>query len=122
MPQSSEEPVHAPLDKTTKTLTEPFGNFVNAQSASAWVLIATLLLAVGLANSTLAPVYFEFLHIEFGLSLAESDVTMSLQHWVNDGLMALFFFLLGLALKRELLVGRFRKGCRPVVQRLRCRS
>ena len=68
--------------------------------------MAALLFAVGLANSALAPVYFDFLHIEFGFSLAESGVSMSLQHWVNDGLMALFFFLLGLELKRELLVGR----------------
>ena len=68
--------------------------------------MAALLIAVTLANSTLAPMYFEFLHIEFSLSLADSSLAMSLQHWVNDGLMALFFFLLGLELKRELLVGR----------------
>ncbi len=105
-PATSHEPVKAPLEKTARTLTEPFRDFVNAQSASAWVLMAAVLLAVGLANSKLAPAYFEFLHIEFGLTLAESGLAMSLQHWVNDGLMALFFFLLGLELKRELLVGR----------------
>lgn len=87
-------------------MTEPFLDFVNAQSASAWVLLAALLLAVGMANSTWAPTYFEFLHIELGVTLAGRELVMSLQHWVNDGLMALFFFLLGLELKRELLVGR----------------
>ncbi|NNF15427.1 MAG: Na+/H+ antiporter NhaA [Gammaproteobacteria bacterium] len=68
--------------------------------------MAALLLAVGLANSALSPAYFKFLHIDFGLSLADRHFAMSLQHWVNDGLMALFFFLLGLELKRELLVGQ----------------
>ena len=82
-PASSHEPINAPLEKKTRTLTEPFRDFVNAQSASAWVLMAALLLAVGLANSTLVPVFFGFLHIEFGLPLADSRVTMSLRHWVN---------------------------------------
>ena len=70
------------------------------------MLIGALLVALGLANSSLAPIYFEFLHFEFGLTLAGRNFAMSLQHWVNDGLMALFFFLVGLELKRELLVGR----------------
>lgn len=109
---SGNEPIDTPLEKTTRTLTEPFRDFVNAQSASAWVLVAALLLAIGLANSPLASMYFEFLHIELSLSLADSGVAMSLQHWVNDGLMALFFFLLGLELKRELLVGRLSERTR----------
>jgi NhaA family Na+:H+ antiporter len=105
-PVSDSEPVDAPLEKPTRALAEPFLDFINAQSASAWVLMAALLLAAAAANSTLAPMYFGLLHVEFGVVLGDSGISMSLQHWVNDGLMALFFFLLGIELKREVLVGR----------------
>jgi len=98
--------VKAPLEDPARTLTAPFRDLVSAQSGSAWVLMAALVAAVTLANSSFAPSYFGLLHAEFGLSLAGRSIAMSLQHWVNDGLMALFFFLLGLELKRELLVGR----------------
>ncbi len=98
--------VHAPLEKTARSITEPFRDFVTAQSSSGWVLLAATALAVGLANSPWSALYFEFIHLEVGLSLAGSLFTGSIQHWVNDGLMALFFFLLGLELKRELLVGK----------------
>jgi len=104
--QQQRERVHAPLEKTARTLTEPFRDFVNAQSASGWVLLASTVVAIGIANSGWRDFYFNFLELKAGLLVADADIEMSLQHWVNEGLMALFFFLLGLELKREVLVGR----------------
>ncbi|MFT5448977.1 MAG: NhaA family Na+:H+ antiporter [Gammaproteobacteria bacterium] len=103
---SSGDRIHAPLEKTARTLAAPFRDFVATLSASGWVLLGATVLAVVLANSPIRTAYFQFLHLEFGLSLANHRFAMSLQHWMNDGLMALFFFLLGLELKRELLVGQ----------------
>jgi NhaA family Na+:H+ antiporter len=67
------------------------------EAAGAVALLGTSVIAFVLANSPFAPGYFELLHrIHLGLSLA---------HWVNDGLMTLFFLVIGLQFKREWLVG-----------------
>ncbi|MFT4711549.1 MAG: NhaA family Na+:H+ antiporter [Candidatus Azotimanducaceae bacterium] len=97
--------VYAPLEKATQSITEPFLDFVSAQSASGWVLLSATILAICFANSSWGGMYFDLLHLELGISLGGAQFKMTLQHWVNDGLMTLFFFLLGLELKRELLVG-----------------
>lgn len=107
--ESNDERVDAPLEKTARSIAEPLVEFVNTQSASGWVLLAATVVAVGLANSIWGLHYFEFIHLELGVSFAGERIAMSLQHWVNDGLMAFFFFLLGLELKRELLVGRLKE-------------
>lgn len=62
------------------------------------LLMATAALAIVLANSPLAGTYFAALHIKLG--------PLSLHHWINDGLMALFFLVIGLEVKREFMVGQ----------------
>jgi len=106
MPGSRPDQTNAPLEKFAYRLAVPFRGFVQAQSASGWVLLTATLLAMVIANSFAATGYLELLELEFGLALGDFSFSMSLQHWVNDGLMALFFFLLGLELKREFLVGK----------------
>jgi NhaA family Na+:H+ antiporter len=106
MPGSQPDLTDAPLEKLAGRLTDPFRGFIRAQSASGWVLLSATFVAMLLANSFAAADYFELTQLEFGLTLGEFSLSMSLQHWVNDGLMALFFFLLGLELKREFLVGK----------------
>lgn len=101
-----DERVRAPLERPARALAEPFRDFISAQGASGWVLLAATALAIVAANTPWASLYFRFLHAELAVTLAGAELGMSLRHWVNDGLMALFFFLLGLELKRELLVGR----------------
>ena len=98
--------VHAPLEKPARVVIDPFVGFINAQSASGWVLIAATVLAVAVANSALGSSYQNFLHLSFGIELGSFRFQQSIQHWINDGLMSLFFFLLSLELKRELLVGQ----------------
>ncbi len=102
----SDDHIHAPLERAAKVLTEPFRDFVAAQSASGWVLLGAMVLAIALANSPWADRYFDLLHLEVGVTVGDAELRMSFAHWVNDGLMAVFFFLLGLELKRELLVGQ----------------
>jgi NhaA family Na+:H+ antiporter len=105
-PSAGDDNVQAPLEKAAQTLTEPFRDFVRSQSASGWLLLVATLLAVGIANSSWASTYFDILNVNIGVSVDAASLELTLQHWVNDGLMALFFFLLGLELKRELLVGQ----------------
>lgn len=72
--------------------------FLEAQSSAGLVLMAAAVAALLIANSPLAPDYDAILHTEFG--------PLSLGHWINDGLMAVFFLLVGLEIKREVLDGQ----------------
>ncbi len=71
--------------------------FLRSETAGGGLLIAAAFVAMVLANSPWAAHYFHALHIKIG--------PFTLQHWINDGLMALFFFLVGLEIKREWLDG-----------------
>jgi NhaA family Na+:H+ antiporter len=73
-------------------------------SAGVLLLLATLL-AVALTNSPLAGAYESFWEQPFGISLGTDAFSMSLRHWVNDGLLTIFFLVVGLEIKREFTVG-----------------
>lgn len=75
--------------------------FFRLEAAAGILLMAAAAIALLVANSPAAPFYFSALSTPIGFPNAQ----MSLQHWINDGLMALFFLLVGLEIKRELLVG-----------------
>ncbi len=72
--------------------------FFAAESAGGLVLMAAALAALIVANSPLADSYFAALHAVFA--------GLSVSHWINDGLMAIFFMLVGLEIKREMLAGQ----------------
>lgn len=80
-------------------------DFIRHESAGATLLLAATLLALGLANSPLASMYDSLLHVHAGVRVGEFGLDKSLLHWINDGLMAIFFLLVGLEIKREFLVG-----------------
>src|SRR3954453_24251387 len=73
-------------------------NFLESEAAGGLILMGAAALALIVANSPLSGFYFEGLHSYlFGLSV---------EHWINDGLMAVFFLLVGLEIKREMLDGQ----------------
>src|SRR5690625_13485 len=80
--------------------------FVDLQSISGILLLITTLGAMFMANSNFADNYFQFWSTEIGFSVGESELIKPLLLWVNDGLMAIFFFLIGLEIKREVLLGQ----------------
>jgi Na+:H+ antiporter, NhaA family len=86
-------------------LVSPVQEFIRTESASGVVLIAAALIAFVWANSPFAERYFAILQIELGVGLGGWTLQKPLILWVNDLLMALFFFLVGLEIKRELMVG-----------------
>jgi NhaA family Na+:H+ antiporter len=96
---------HAPWEKSFDKILTPFEEFIHQQTTGGLLLMATAILALVLANSGLSEIYQNWVHTPIGINIGGWALTKSLQHWVNDGLMALFFFLVGLELKREILVG-----------------
>lgn len=73
-------------------------------SAGILLLLATIL-AIALTNSPLGPAFEAFWHRELALSFGDARFGMSIQHWVNDGLLTIFFLVVGLEIKREFTVG-----------------
>lgn len=92
-----------------------FDRFLHSQVASSGVLVVFALLALIWANSPWADQYFALAKIKLGFSLGESAYIHSLGHWIKDGLMAIFFFVVGLEIKRELVVGELSSIRRAVL-------
>lgn len=96
------------------------GNIVGTQSdvLGGALLVGATLLALGWANSPWAQSYETLWHIPLSISFGDLTLERSLLHWINDGLMAMFFFVAGLEIKREFLVGElssFRAAALPVL-------
>lgn len=91
-----------PIDKW---IIEPFQNFINKTTTSGIVLFSSALVALILANSPFSKEYLHFWETNFSIGFGEYILTKSLHHWINDGLMAVFFFVVGLELKREIVGG-----------------
>lgn len=83
----------------------PFQRFFSAAAAGGLVLLACAAVALVWANSPWADAYHRLWETPFTIGAPGFGLTLSLHHWVNDGLMAVFFFLVGLEIKREVLVG-----------------
>lgn len=95
-----------------------FRLFVRSQQFSGFLLIGCTLLSVLLANSEVGEAYLHLFHAELPLSIPGIPHTVSVEWLINDGLMAVFFLLVGLEIKRELLVGElssFQKASLPVM-------
>lgn len=102
-------------NKSSKNL---FERYVSKECLSGLILLFFTLLALIIANSSIAQEYHEFWEMPFGLTFSEFKITMSLTHWIDDGLMALFFLMVGLEIKRELLYGELnslKKAAFPAV-------
>jgi len=80
--------------------------FIKEESLGGFILIGITIIALIWANSGLHDSYHYIWHeLMMGFKFGNFDITTSLHHWINDGLMALFFFMIGLEIKREVLAG-----------------
>jgi NhaA family Na+:H+ antiporter len=86
-------------------LLRPFQTFFELESAGSILLLACTLLALLWANSPFSESYFHLWETEVTVGTEAFRLTYSLHHWINDGLMAVFFFVIGLEIKREVLLG-----------------
>jgi Na+:H+ antiporter, NhaA family len=83
----------------------PFQRFAHTESAGGVVLLVCAALALAWANSPWGESYFHLWETRIGVRIAGRALDLTLHHWINDGLMAVFFFVVGLEIKREMLVG-----------------
>lgn len=88
-----------------RILLTPFQKFIKTGSTAGMLLFVTTIIALIWANSAYAPSYHALLQFKLGFSFENFELKKPLILWINDGLMSIFFFLIGLELKRELLVG-----------------
>ena len=89
-------------------LSQPVTRFTHIESASGVVLFISTLLAVVLANSSLDEAFSQFWQIQLGITVGDLLFERSIHTWINDAGMTLFFFLIALELKRELMLGELR--------------
>ncbi|MDH3672542.1 MAG: Na+/H+ antiporter NhaA [Gammaproteobacteria bacterium] len=89
-------------------LTRPFARFLRIEAASAAVLLLCIVAALVLSNSPWAHLFLDAWETPVGLQLGSLEFARSLRDWINDGLMTLFFFLVALELKRELVLGELK--------------
>lgn len=80
-------------------------DFINKEALSGIILFIAVLAAVITANSSWGQLYYDFWQMPLGITFADKTVSMSLTYWIDDGLMALFFLMVGLEIKREMLIG-----------------
>ncbi len=92
-------------DRPIDRLVQPVQAFLAHPLAGAFLLLGAALLALVFANTPWHARYHALLHTEISIAIGPWHLGKSSLHWVNDGLMGIFFFLVGLEIKRELLVG-----------------
>ncbi|HEU4407083.1 MAG TPA: Na+/H+ antiporter NhaA [Polyangiaceae bacterium] len=110
-----------PLPRLLFAFVAPFREFLRTQSASGLLLVAATAAALAWANSRFEGWYEGLVHARASVGLGARQVAWPLSHWVNDALMALFFLLAGMEIKRELVVGELRtlrRGALPLVAAL----
>jgi NhaA family Na+:H+ antiporter len=96
---------YAPWERSFARITTPFEDFLHDETAGGLLLLLCTVIALILANSPLATAYNDVLHTYVGLTIGDWSLKHSVHHWINDGLMALFFFVVGLEIKREVIAG-----------------
>lgn len=102
-------------------IVDPIKQFFHIQAASGVVLLVVTLTALVFANSPSAAGFLAFWKIPVGFRIGSLQMSHPLRHWINDGLMAIFFFVIGLEVKRELVMGELqdlRKAVLPIAAAL----
>ena len=102
-------------DQPIDRLVAPLTRFLHVEAAGGLVLLACTVVALVLANSPLGDGYLAFWSTRVGFTVGGFELIHSLKHWINDGLMAVFFFVIGLEVKRELVLGELRDPRRAVL-------
>ncbi len=93
------------LQRGLENIHYPISSFIRAQTTASLFLLLSTIVALWWANSVYSSTYLNLVHTPVGIFLGDFELRASLKHIINDGLMVIFFFLLGLEIKREVLAG-----------------
>src|SRR5882757_7590645 len=99
-------------------LTKIFQEFFESERAGGLILIGCTVVSLIISNSSAGPGYIHFWHARLDLSFGNIPLDHSVEHWINDGLMTVFFLLVGLEIERELYIGEladFKNALLPVI-------
>jgi NhaA family Na+:H+ antiporter len=96
---------YALWERSFDRILTPLEEFIHRQTTSGVLLMICAVIALVIANGPLHESYEHLLHTPISIGFAEHTFSLSIHHWINEALMALFFMVMGLELKRELLVG-----------------
>ncbi len=94
-----------PVGNAADKVITSFQQFASSSSAGGIILILVTVISMIWANSSYSESYFALWHTNFTIGFDGFSLSKHLSHWINDGLMAIFFFVVGLEIKREILVG-----------------
>ncbi|MFN8415804.1 MAG: Na+/H+ antiporter NhaA [Cytophagaceae bacterium] len=93
--------------------------FIKSESSSGWILLFSAIAGLVMANwDATEHWYHHFTHLQIHFKIGDFEIDKPLHHWVNDGLMSIFFFVVGLELKREIIAGELsdiRKAALPII-------
>lgn len=118
LPNTDRGIIYAPWERVFSRVLTPFEEFIHRQTTSGLLLMGSAIIALFLANGVFAEAYQHLIHTPVSLNIGSWTINMGMHHWVNDGLMALFFFVVGLELKREIMVGELsdlRQAALPII-------
>jgi len=93
----------------------PVLKFIHTEGVGGWLLLAAAVIALIWANSPFQQFYYRVWEAELSFNLGLLHLSKSLHHWINDGLMAIFFFLVGMEIKHELTIGALRSARRAML-------
>lgn len=98
-----------------------YKDFLESEKSGGFILIFCTVVSILIANSAWGDSYLGFWHAYLGISFSDFTLKYSVEHWINDGLMAIFFLLVGLEIEREIYVGELRnikKAMLPIIAAL----
>ncbi len=104
-------------ERTVEKIVRPFQEFADKASSGGILLIAAAIVALVWANSPWGEIYTKLWETKLSVGLGNFSIEKDLTHWINDGLMAVFFLVVGLEIKREILVGELsspRRAALPI--------
>ncbi len=106
------------METRIKKFIKPFTDFVRTNVTSGYLLLFCVVVALSIVNSRFSEDYHHFFETNIGVSIANFNFSHDIHFWINDGLMAIFFLLVGLEIKRELLEGELsdiKKSSLPIL-------
>ena len=96
------------ITRADRWIVNPLQQFINNSTTSGIVLFSAAFIAIVLSNSPWSVQFHHLWEYEFSIGFNGHFITKNLHHWINDGLMAIFFFVVGLELKREIIAGELK--------------